>query len=297
MDIRQLELFCKVADLKSFSKAAEAISLTQPTASGHIKSLEDAFGLRLFDRLGREVALTQAGKILYDYAHQILALRQEAIQALQQFTGAMKGTLRLGGSTIPGEYLLPPLIGEFKKRHPHVGISLQIGDSASVCQGVLEGKIEFGVVGARMDEAHLVFETFREDELILVVHPQHPWAAKGKVGVRNLTDHPFILREEGSGSRRTMEERLQDLGLDVRRLQVVAEMGSSEAVREAVKAGVGASIISRFAVRSDLEMGLLKEVAIAGASLTRDFYIAHHKVRYRTPICQAFHAFLLESDR
>lgn len=294
MDIRQLELFCKIADLKSFSKAAEAVSLTQPTASGHIKSLEDGFGLRLFDRLGREVVLTQAGKILYDYAHQILALRQEAIQALQQFTGAMKGTLRLGGSTIPGEYLLPSLIGEFKAQHPDVGISLQIGDSASICQGVLEGRIELGVVGARMDEARLAFEAFGKDELILVVHPKHPWAAKGRVEVQALVGHPFVLREPGSGSRRTMEERLRALGLEPERLQAVAEMGSSEAVREAVKAGVGASIISRLAVRSDLEMGILKEVAIEGASLTRDFYIALHKIRYQTPICQAFRSFLLE---
>ena len=294
MDIRQLEVFCKVADLRSFSRAAEAVSLTQPTASGHIKSLEDGFGLRLFDRLGRDVVLTEAGKILYEYAHQILALRQEAIQALQQFTGAMKGTLRLGGSTIPGEYLLPPLIGEFKARHPDVGIRLEIGDSASICQGVLEGRIELGVVGARMDEARLVFETFRQDELILVVHPQHPWAAKGRVDAQGLVGHPFVLREEGSGSRRTMEERLRALGLDPGRLQVVAEMGSSEAVREAVKAGVGASIISRLAVRSDLEIGLLKEVVIKGASLTRDIDIALHKVRYRTPTCQAFRAFLLE---
>ena len=200
MDIHQLELFCKIAELKSFSRAAESVSLTQPTASGHIKNLEVEFGVRLFDRLGREVVLTEAGKILYDSALRIIALCQEAQDAMQEFAGAGRGALRLGASSIPGDYLLPRVLGAFKKAYPETKISLKIEDSEVISRMVLEGAVELGIVGAKMDESRLVHEVFGTDELILVLPPDHAWAHQESVSVADLKTQPFLHREEGSGT-------------------------------------------------------------------------------------------------
>lgn len=292
MDIHQLKLFCKIADLKSFSRAAESVLLTQPTASGHIKNLEGEFGVRLFDRLGREVALTEAGKILYDYAHRILALRQEALDAMQEFAGAHRGALRLGASSIPGDYLLPRVLGRFKSEYPKVEMALKIEDSEIISQMVVDGSVDIGIVGAKMSDNRLVYETIAQDELVLVVPPDHPWAGRSSVSVKELKGQPFIQREEGSGTRRIVEERLSPMGLGAEHLATIAELGSNEGIREAVKAGMGLSILSRLAVRSDLEAGLLKEIAIAEVNLSRDLYTVTHKARYQTPVCKLFIEFL-----
>ena len=292
MDIHQLELFSKIADFKSFSLAAESLSLTQPTASGHIKNLEEELGVRLFDRLGREVLLTEAGKILYDFALRIIALRQEALDAMREFAGADRGALRLGASSIPGDYLLPRVLGEFKKSHPETQIALKIEDSKTISQMVLDGVVELGIVGAKLNESRLAYEAITKDELVLVVPPDHPWAGRPSVPVRELKGQPFLHREEGSGTRRTLEERLSPLELGPGMLTTVAELGSNEGIRGAVKAGMGVSILSRLAVRSDLEAGLLKEILLEGVNLGRDIYTVGHKARYTTPICKRFKEFL-----
>src|SRR3990172_1855834 len=142
MDLRQLDIFVKIVDLKSFSKAAEAVYLTQPTVSGHIQSLEEELGIKILDRLGREVVPTRAGKVLYDYARRLVALRDEARQALDQLTGRMKGEIVLGGSTIPGEYLMPTMIGRFRDKYPEVTVVLKIGDTTDIVNRVLDGECE-----------------------------------------------------------------------------------------------------------------------------------------------------------
>lgn len=292
MDIHQMRLFCRIAELKSFSRAAESISLTQPTASGHIKNMEEELGVRLFDRLGRAVVLTEAGKILYDYAQRILALRQEAAEAMKEFAGAHRGPLRLGASSIPGDYLLPRVLGRFKQAHSNVEISLKIEDSEVISQMVLDGFVDLGVVGAKTEDNHLAYEAFARDELVLIVPPDHPWAGRSAVAVQELRGKPFLQRERGSGTRRIMMERLSPLGLSPEDLTTVAELGSNEGIREAVKAGMGISILSRLAVSSDLEAGLLKEIPLEGVDLGRDLYIVRHKSRYQPPVCKVFQEFL-----
>src|SRR5256714_9685194 len=149
MDLRRLEIFAKVAELSSFSRAAEALFLTQPTISEHIRALEDELGVQLLDRLGRGATPTRAGRLLLGYARRMLALSREARQALDQFQGRMSGELVVGGSTIPGEYVLPALIGRFKAKYPDISISLLIGSSRQVSEWLEEGRVEVGVVGAR----------------------------------------------------------------------------------------------------------------------------------------------------
>ncbi|MFA6499353.1 MAG: LysR family transcriptional regulator, partial [Desulfurivibrionaceae bacterium] len=227
MDIHRLEVFCKVVELKSFTKAAEASFLSQPTVSEHIRSLEEILGERLVDRLGRETLPTQAGQILYKYAKKITRLRQETMQAMASYRGEMAGHLALGASTIPGAYVLPQRIGAFKKLHPAIQITLAIGNSRTVADGVLAGDTEFGVVGARWSDPALEWIEILEDELVLAVYPAHPFAKKKTVAPARLLDEPMIIRERDSGTRRVVTQLLEK-HLDLARLQIVAEMGSTE---------------------------------------------------------------------
>jgi len=294
MDIRALEVFCKIVELKSFSKAAEAVYLTQPTVSGHIKNLEEFLGLRLLDRLGREVVPTKAGELLYSYAKQVLALRSQAIQALEGYKGSLKGHLLIGGSNIPGEYILPALLAKFKARYPEISIALRIAGSREIVRGVLEGIYEMGAVGAKFDDGQLVYLKLVEDELILALPAGHPWAKRDAVSLADLLQQPIILREAGSGSRKVLEEALLAHGIDVNALKVVAELGSTEAIRQAVKGGAGVSVISRRAIQEELDRGTLATVPLQDARLTRDFYLVYHKNRSRSPLCEAFITFLLD---
>ena len=162
IDFRHLETFCRVAGLKSFSKAADDLFLTQPTVSGHILSLEQSLSLRLFDRTSREARLTKAGKVFLEYASKILSFRKELLNALSEFSRGIRGELSLGASTIPGEYLLPKLMGDFKKEHPHFIIALKIADTKEVIQYVLQDNVEFGIIGAKLNHPSLRYEKFEE---------------------------------------------------------------------------------------------------------------------------------------
>lgn len=295
MDIRALEVFCKIVELKSFSRAAEAVYLTQPTVSGHIKALEEFVGVKLLDRLGREVLPTKVGELLYGYAKQILALRNQAIQALEEYKGSLKGHLVIGGSTIPGEYVLPALLATFKARYPEISITLRIADSREIVRGVLEGTLELGAVGAKFDDGQLIYLKLLEDELVLALPPGHAWASKPVVALEELVEQPMILREVGSGSRKVFEDALHAARLDSSALRVVAELGSTEAVHQAVKSGAGVSVISLRAIQDDLDRGILRTVPLEGIRLIRDFYLVTHKNRSRSPLCEAFANFLLES--
>ena len=177
MDLRRLEIFVKVAELGSFSRAAEALFLTQPTVSEHVRGLEDELGVQLLDRLGRGTTPTRAGVLLLGYARRLLALAREAGQAIEQFQGRVSGELTIGGSSIPGEYVVPALIGAFRGKHPDVRISLLIGSSREVEQWVEEGRVEIGVVGAPPSGRMLEGRQLMADEIVVVVGAEHPWAA------------------------------------------------------------------------------------------------------------------------
>ncbi|MDA8164758.1 MAG: selenium metabolism-associated LysR family transcriptional regulator [Desulfobacteraceae bacterium] len=288
MDLHRLEVFCRVVELKSFTKAAEAVYLSQPTVSEHLRSLEEMVGQKLVDRLGREVLPTPAGQILYRYALQLLQLRQEATQALQQFSGTLAGHLTLGASTIPGTYILPALIGTFKARYPDIQTTLRIANSRLTAEGVLNGELEMGVIGARWNEPGLEWEEMFEDELVITVHPEHPWAKRRKVRLPELLQEPFIMRERFSGTRRVMSQILEEHGADLSRLPVVAEMGSTEAVRQSIKARIGVSILSRHAVAEDVERNTLVTVALEGIRLRRPIFLIKRRQRELSPLCSAF---------
>lgn len=292
MDLRRLEIFAKVAELGSFSRAAEALFLTQPTISEHVRALEDELGVQLLDRLGRGATPTRAGQLLLGYARRMLTLSREAHQALERFQGRMSGELVVGGSTIPGEYVLPALIGQFKVKFPDISISLLIGSTRHVSDWVEEGRVEVGVVGARPAARTLEAKELMPDELVVVVPSSHPWATRRTTTLGDLQKEPMVVRERGSGSREAVEHALQEAGVSLANLRLVGEMGSTQAVKQAVRAGVGIALISKRAVEDECRAGLLACVKVKDLRVARAFYLVTHRDRTRSPLAQAFVEFI-----
>lgn len=297
MDLRRLEIFAKVAELGSFSRAAEALFLTQPTVSEHVRALEEEVGAQLLDRLGRGAVPTRAGQLLLPYARRMLALAREAQQAVDQFQGRMSGELVVGGSTIPGEYVLPALIGPFKAKYPDISISLLIGSSRQVSDWVTEGRVEVGVVGARSGDRALEFRELMADELVVVVPGEHPWVGRQAVTLDEVRAEPLVVRERGSGSRAAVERALGEAGLDLSAFRVVGEIGSTQAVKQAVRAGLGISLISKRAVEDECRAGLVYCLRVKDLRVARAFYLVTHRDRSRSPLAQAFLAFLESEAR
>jgi DNA-binding transcriptional LysR family regulator len=292
MELRYLEIFCKVVEQKSFSKAAEALSLTQPTVSIHIRALEDEFKTKFLDRLGRTVAPTRAGEILYRYARDIVRLKEEAEGSLGEFSGKITGGLMVGASTIPGEYILPALMSKFKKVYPKVVPVLRVSDTRGIYGMVLTGEVDVGVVGSQIKDRNIISKRFLDDELILVAPASFKGARVSRAGLKNV---PVIVRERGSGTRATLEAALNKNGIDIERLNVAGEMGSTRALIEAVRSGMGLSFISRRAVKEDIRRGLLRGIEIKGLRIKRNFHIITHRLRANSPICKAFIEFLSEN--
>ena len=292
LDLRQVEIFYYVARLGSFSKAAEALLLTQPTISGHIKALEDSISLMLFDRLGRGISLTRAGEVLYGYAKRLLATKTAALQALQELQGGVQGELVVGGSSIPGQYILPTMLGDFKRHYPDIIVLLRITDTMETLERIVHGDLELGLVGAHVPHPQVAYQPFVDDELVVAVPPGHPWAVQRKVALMALSTEPFIHRERGSGSRLVIEQTLKQHGLEPTSLRVTAEMGSTEAIKQGIKAGVGIAIISRLALADELRARTLYAVTLENVAFRRSFYIIRHKARTMSPLAQTFARFL-----
>jgi DNA-binding transcriptional LysR family regulator len=295
IEFRHLETFCRVADLKSFSKAADDLFLTQPTVSGHILSLEQSLSLRLFDRASREVRLTKSGEVFREYASKILSLRKNMLNALSEFSQGIRGELSLGSSTIPGEYLLPRLIGDFKKSHPSLVISLKIADTKEVVQYVLQDQVEFGVIGAKLTHPSLRYEKYGEDQIIVVAPSEHPLSRKKRMDLDELLKESWIIREEGSGTRMAVERALRKKGKTLKQFNVVVEMGSTSSVKEGVKAGLGLAFISRRATEGEVDQGSLSRIDVMGLErLSRQIYIVSHRRRTLSPMAREFLQFLKE---
>jgi DNA-binding transcriptional LysR family regulator len=292
MDLRRLEVFVKVAELASFSRAAEALFLTQPTVSEHVRSLEEDLGVQLLDRLGRGAVPTPAGEILLGYARRVLVLMREARQAIDQFQGRVSGELIVGGSTIPGEYVLPALIGQFKAKYPDISISLRVGSSRQVSEWVEEGRVEIGVVGARPASRALLARELMADEMVIVVPADHPWNGRAGVTLADVRTQPLILRERGSGSRDALERALAAAGTDLGAFRIAGEMGSTQAVKQAVRAGVGIALISKRAVEDECRARLLWCVKVRNLNVARSFHLLSHRDRTRSPLAQAFLEFI-----
>ncbi len=294
MDIKQLEAFVNVVEERSFSRAAERLYLSQPTVSVHVKSLEESVGTKLLDRMGSEVVPTPAGGRLYRYAKRILTLRKQALQDIQHFLGELVGAFELAASTIPGEYVLPSVLSHFQHAHPQVRVMLHILDSQRVIREVERGEYPLGVVGSVGDEKGLDFKALWGEELVAISASRAP-LPMGEVTVEELMEVPLILRERGSGTRRAFEEGLRRAGLNLSHFRVVAELGSTTALKEGVKAGIGWAIISPRAVRDECAWGVMKAYKVKGLDLKRHFYLVKRSKRTLPPPVEELERFILSS--
>lgn len=293
LDLRKLEVFYWVAEFKSFSLAADHLSLRQPTVSAHIRQLEESLGAKVLNRVGGEVTPTALGQVLVERAKALLALKRETLAALHNFQGRVRGELLVGGSNIPGEFILPGKLGAFIRKYPEVRPFLRIGDSAGIVEMVLDGKVELGFVGFKGEDGRLTFQGIWKDEMVLAVPKNHPWARLKAVDLKELKDAGFISREGGSGTLRSLRRLIMRKGQEPEKLLNVAmELGSTAAIKEALIAGLGVSILSRTSIQREIEDGLLKEVPIRGLKLERDFYQVYHRQRTLSPVSQAFIHFL-----
>jgi len=208
-DFRQLEIFCSVVELKSFSKAAHAVFLAQPSVSERIATLESRVGTQLLDRLGRQVVPTVAGKLLYKHACLLLDMKKDACNEIQSFLGTKQGEIHMGGSTIPGEYIFPKILENFRIKHPLVTVTLTISDTSDIEKRVIDGDFELGVIGSKSTSVRLICRELWKDELVLAVPIGHKWAGKKQVSFENLSKEPFILRETGSGTLKIIKKYLK----------------------------------------------------------------------------------------
>jgi DNA-binding transcriptional LysR family regulator len=296
-DLRQLEVFSKVVELGSFSKAADVVFLAQASVSERVATLEDIVGTKLLDRLGRQVVPTKAGELLYKHAILLLDMKRTASLEMQGFLGLKSGAIYMGGSTIPGEYILPQVIKRFRERHPLMSVSLTIGDSKQIERHVLEGNLELGVIGSKNVHRSLIRNELWEDELVLVIPAQHRWAKRRDVSLEELIEEPFILREAGSGTLNIMDDYLRDSGLKgIKSLEIAARLSTSTAVKEGIKAGLGISILSLRALKTELETGILKALKIKGLAMSRRFYLIRDRRRTASPLCHAMTDFLLTTQ-
>jgi len=251
---RELEIFSKVVELGSFSKAAEAVFLVQASVSERIASLEKKVGTRLLDRMGRKVIPTAAGELLHKHATLILEMKEVAQLEMEKFLGLEQGEISMGGSTIPGEYILPALISKFTKKYPNISVQLKISDSSDIEKQVLAGQLELGVIGSKSKHPNIISQQLWEDELVLAVPDNHPFACRKSVSLNELRNTPFILREQGSGTLKILKDYLRKSGQDgTNAFQVIARFGSSTSVKEGIKSGLGLSILSISAIETDLK--------------------------------------------
>ncbi len=295
MHLRALESFVAVYDERSFTRAAERLGVSQPTVSTNVRSLEQELDSPLFDRLGREVRPTRVGELLHRHATRLLDLVRTMETDLDRYLHGLRGRLEIGASTIPGEYWLPGLVESFHRLHPDIALTVRIHDTGGVLDRVRDGRLEAGIVGARPGDGDLRFERLIDDRLIPVAPPRAEGSAGRAVELAELVRMPFVSREPGSGTRLMFERRLAEAGQRVDDLHVVAELGSTTAVKEAVKAGLGFTVLSERAVRADLAAGLLAKLEVRDLPpLERCFYSVVHRERAHSPLVRALLGFLAD---
>lgn len=291
MDIKQLEAFVYVVDSGSFSRAGALLHLTQPTISAHILSLERELNIKLIVRTTKETYPSEAGKLLYDYARDILTLRENAVQAIRVFSREMRGTVTVAASTIPGQYYLPKLLQAFREKYPDIKFNIQMTDSADVVERITARTAEVGFSGTQPDAPKCVFRDFADDKLVIIT-PNEPrfrqYVGKG-FPAGQLREEPFISREAGSGTRRETEAFLRELGVGAHQLKTAVEVHSTESILNMVSEGVGVAVLSQSACADYQQFGKVLAFDFDNIALRRKLYIIRHKNSILSPIAQVFY--------
>ena len=290
MTLRQFEVFLAVARARSFRRAGEALHLSQPALSQHVRELETALGARLFDRLPRSVALTDAGRVLAEHATRLFVTLADARQAIQDLQGLERGSLTIGASTTPGIYVLPRLLGAFRQRYPGIQLTLHLGNSEGIERRVRASELDLGLVGGHQAcPGEACLNAGLPDELRLVVPPRHRWASGREVAPERLMDEPLLMREVGSATRELTERTLRAAGVRYRDGLVLEH---PEAIKQAVLAGLGVAFLSIHTVHGEVATGRLHALRLRGLRLVRHFHLLHHEARTLSASARAFRELL-----
>jgi DNA-binding transcriptional LysR family regulator len=286
MTLDQLRIFIQVAERQHLTQAADVLALTPSAVSSSIKALEEQFGTKLFNRVGRRIELTEAGRIFLNEARITINSARAAELTLRELGNMKRGTLNIHASQTIASYWLPPLMMRFHEQYPQISINLIVGNTQQVAQSVNEGIADLGYVEGRIDDAMLNVQTVFQDQIVVVVGPDHPWASGVNVAPAELVNTSWIMREPGSGTRAALEEILQAVGVDVANLTVALTLPSNEAVRSAVMSGRFATLVSKFVVDAHIKAGFLNQVNVRFPP--RAFYSLTHQARYKSKAAQAF---------
>jgi LysR family transcriptional regulator, low CO2-responsive transcriptional regulator len=295
-ELPHLTTFVAVAERGGFTGAASHLGVTQAAVSQRIAMLEGKLRLSLFDRRAGIISLTEAGRRLYAYARKILDLHMEARTNLRGFRTPVSGNLPIAASSVPGECFLPGLLSAFHEKYPGVHVRATMGDSGSVTHDIEKGRATLGLVGQDSEKPSLVFRPIGSDSLVLVVAPDHRWAARKRIPLKALTGESLIIREPGSGSRCALEKGLERAFTSLAGLNITLELGSNAAIKDTVKRGLGVAFLSLLAVQREIDGAELRAVKVSGLSLTRQFYLVYQRHRPLSPAAFAFVNFL-ESHR
>ena len=291
MDIKQLEAFVHVVETCSFSKAGELLHLTQPTISSHILSLERELNIKLIVRTTKETYPSEAGKLLYNYAKEILIMRENAVQAIRMFSQEMRGTITVAASTIPGQYYLPKILQSFREKYPDIKFNIQMTDSSDVVDRVTTRTAEVGFSGTEIDAPKCIYREFADDKLV-VITPNEPrfrqYVGKG-FPIRQIREEPFISRESGSGTRKETEAFLRELGINVAELKTAVEVRSTESIIKMVSEGMGVAVLSKSACEDYQQFGKVLAFDFDNITLRRKLYLIKHKNSILSPIAQVFY--------
>jgi len=277
LNIENLKMFCLVVDEGSISQAARLSFVSQPAVTRQINQLENFYGTLLFDRTGGKLKVTEAGKILYPYAKTIVNDFNRSKEAVQQETGKYNANLQVGATFTIGEYLLPSLLGRFKKQKPDIKVTLTIKNTPSILEDLTNDVIDLALVEGIVENNDLTVEKFADDELILVCAPDHKW--EKKIDLEELVNERMIWRESISGTRLIVENMLREYGV-LEKIDSYMEIGSTQAIKSAVEAGLGVSILPRLTVSRELEQGTLREVSMDGVNLTRNLWMVRKPQRF-----------------
>ena len=281
MSDRRLKVFHTVAGVLSFTRAAELLHMTQPAVTHQIRQLEDEFNARLFDRTNNRISLTAAGEQVLEYSTRILSLYDDMHESVKTLTGDRTGLVTIGASTTIAEYMLPGLLGDFRDSFPEVQIRLRVANTDAVVAMVADNSIDLGVVEGEVDNQLLKVERCQQDELQVIVPPGHPLSERTSVTPFDLTSYPFIHREDGSGTRSVIERYFTDVGVDENAINCPFELGSTEAIKGAVQAGVGVTIVSRATLSKELALGHLVALPLE-PPVMRSFYFVRQRQKFRT---------------
>lgn len=292
MNLDYIRTYLAIVKTGSFSEAARELSLSQPAVSFQIRRLEQELGISLIDRNQKTLTMTEAGKRLLKFAESVRKEHDNLLYDLERLREGIEGDLIIGASTIPGEYLLPPLLGEFKMLHPAIKAEIIVTDSLRVINCVNDHTYEVGFCGIKPEEKELDYFIVGQDKITLIVPPGHQFAQRGKISFMELQGEPLIIRERTSGTQRSLEALLTERGLSTSGLTHHLVLGTTQAIVSAVESGMGIAFISDLAIRKSTALGLVKQVAIDDLHLSRDFYCVYHKKHATTRLLEEFISFI-----